>query len=270
MTVRYLQEAGRGKSRAYNTGMAGALGSIYLFTDDDVRVPEQWIEVMCRPIAAGATDATTGEIRIAPGLLTPWMTDSHRSALMEIADLSEQHARQPFLIGANMACSAEAAARIEGFCEALGPGMLGNMEDTLFYLQLIEAGCRIGFVAGHPVEHHFDPCRRERTVQLRQAKALGRSTAWVMHHWAHEAIRWRRIRLVINGWRMLRDRAVYRLQGSIGFNPRENVHAQRFWTYVEFGKLIGTPREYPKRGVCRQDNHSKVEGEATQARRCYA
>ena len=259
MLVQYVWAAGQGKSHAYNTGMDRASGSIYLFTDDDLRVPVSWIEVMCRPIARGDADATTGEIRIAPNLLQPWMRDAHRRALLEIGNLAQQHVREPFMIGANMACSADARRSIEGFCEALGPGRLGNMEDTLFYLQLLQTGKRISFVAGHAVEHHFEASRCTREVQLRQAKALGQSTAWVMHHWSHERVPKRRRRLIANTVRLAGHAIRWHLRGLLsgiaveGFSPEEVQHAQRYWTYRELGQLAGTPRAYEKHGLRRRE-----------------
>src|SRR5688500_3483272 len=43
MSVHYIYEPRRGKGNAYNTAMAAARGDVFLFTDDDVRPPRNWI-----------------------------------------------------------------------------------------------------------------------------------------------------------------------------------------------------------------------------------
>src|SRR5687768_15493346 len=62
MPVRYIHEPRRGQSHARNRGLIEAIGDIFLFTDDDVRVPETWIERMCRPIADNEADAVVGGV----------------------------------------------------------------------------------------------------------------------------------------------------------------------------------------------------------------
>src|SRR5580693_1931026 len=43
LPFRYLMQPQIGKGFAYNTGIAASRGRILLFTDDDVRVPRNWI-----------------------------------------------------------------------------------------------------------------------------------------------------------------------------------------------------------------------------------
>ena len=47
---RCVFEPRRGKGHACNRALAEAKGEVLLWTDDDVRVPKDWIEPMCRPI----------------------------------------------------------------------------------------------------------------------------------------------------------------------------------------------------------------------------
>ena len=51
--VRYVHEPRRGRGYAYNRGMAEAQGEVLLFTDDDMRVPANWIAGMRKPILSG-------------------------------------------------------------------------------------------------------------------------------------------------------------------------------------------------------------------------
>jgi glycosyltransferase involved in cell wall biosynthesis len=252
LPIRYVHEPSKGKGYAYNTGMADARGDIFLFTDDDVRVPTNWIEGMCRPIARGDTDATTGEVHIAPHLLRPWMTPAHRGFLLDIRDMSEQHKRSPFLIGANMAFTSRVLEKLDGFEPALGPGGTGFMDETLLYLQMLEAGYRLSFVAGIPVEHHFDPKRLTRESQLESAKAHGRSSAWVMHHWSHGEVSYPLMRELLNLLRCRFRAIAATVRGVTAFDPREIDYTLRHAIYRELRALAGSPRLYPKHGLHRQ------------------
>jgi len=73
MPVRCVHEPRKGKGYAYNTGLAEAKGDIFLFTDDDVRPPANWIDGMCRPILKGAAHGIAGGLRAAPHLRREWM-----------------------------------------------------------------------------------------------------------------------------------------------------------------------------------------------------
>jgi glycosyltransferase involved in cell wall biosynthesis len=251
MPLRYHVELRKGLCHARNRGLAEGLGDIFLFTDDDIRVPTDWIPSMCQPIIRREADATQGEIKIAPGLEKPWLTPAHRAHLTEVGELSTQHGRQPFLIGANMAFSREVLRDVGGFETILGAGGLGYMDDTLFYLQLLQAGKKIKFVAGARVEHHFDACRLTRKDQLRAAVAHGKSTAWVMHHWSHQRLPCRRLRMARNAIRLFWAQLRWRFGPQIGFDPHEITHATRYWTYRELGRIAKQRRVYERQGLRR-------------------
>ena len=51
--LRYVNEPTTGLGYARNTGLRETSGEIILFTDDDFRVPLDWIEGMCRPVLDG-------------------------------------------------------------------------------------------------------------------------------------------------------------------------------------------------------------------------
>ena len=249
--VNYWREDRPGQVRARNRGLRESGGRVLLWTDDDVRVPPTWLEAMARPILDGAADATTGEIHLAPHLERPWLTDAHRGHLLDVRDLAEQHARQPFLIGANMAFSRHVLREVPGFDPDLGPGASGFMDDTLFYLQLGDRGFRLKFVPGHAVEHHCDASRLTRSAQLRSARAHGRSSAWVKHHWEHEATPLRRVKMLRNAVRLLGHKLRHRRHAGEGFDPLELMYETRFWTYRTLGRLRDEPRLYARRASVR-------------------
>ncbi len=80
--LRYIFEPRQGKSIALNTGLAATDAALILFTDDDVRVSEGWVESCCRPmIDDPSIDYTGGPVmpmweRPCP----PWL-DERRSDL---------------------------------------------------------------------------------------------------------------------------------------------------------------------------------------------
>lgn len=177
MPVRYVYEPTTGKGHAYHAGLAVARGAAFLMTDDDTRVPHDWIEQMCRPILDGQADAVQGGVRIAPHLERPWLKGVLRVWVAEVAD--PQH-RPEGLVGANMAVSRE-AMRIAGpFDTTLGPGATGFFEDTAFGWALEAAGQRIHYRPSAAVEHHFDASRLSLAAFMDSARRMATSRALVL------------------------------------------------------------------------------------------
>ena len=179
--VRHVFEPTPGQCHARNRGLATACGDVILFTDDDVRPPADWVETMSRPILDGETDAVVGGVVNAPHLLRPWMTQLHRACLAETARLAGDV--PPELVGANMAFGRHVLGLVPKFDTALGPGALGFADESLFSLQLVAAGLRIGRRLDSAVEHHFDPRRLSRRDWRRIGLNMGRSWGYVAHHW---------------------------------------------------------------------------------------
>ena len=184
LAVRYLRENRRGLSRSRNAGLAAAEGDVLLFTDDDVRVPRDWIGAMCRKIQSGEADAVAGGVRIATHLARPWMSLYIRAVLAETASLDPRSPSR--LVGANMAFSRRVLSQVPSFDEELGAGAMGYGEETLFSSQLLAAGFRIAGAMDAAVEHHFDPARLSRRALLDAAAQAGASEAYVAWHWEHE------------------------------------------------------------------------------------
>src|SRR4051812_15845858 len=66
IAVHYEYESTPGKCYACNTGLNKSKGEVILFTDDDIRVPTNWIAGMCTPILEGKADAIAGGIVFPP------------------------------------------------------------------------------------------------------------------------------------------------------------------------------------------------------------
>src|SRR3989337_1168394 len=59
--LRYLFEPTQGRSSALNSGIAQATGEVLVFTDDDVRVADGWLDAATGPLMGGeATIAYSG------------------------------------------------------------------------------------------------------------------------------------------------------------------------------------------------------------------
>lgn len=184
--VQYLRESRRGLSHARNTGLAAARGEILLFTDDDLRLPRHWLESMSAPILCGKAHAVAGGVKLAPHLERPWMEEVHRSWLASTERLSPDDPED--MVGANMSISRELLSRVPAFDTELGAGTAATGDDTLFSMQIKQAGYRIASAFDVAVEHHCDESRLGRSSYLSFARKQGRMMAYLAHHWQHAAV----------------------------------------------------------------------------------
>jgi glycosyltransferase involved in cell wall biosynthesis len=184
MELRYLLEPRPGQVNARNAGLAACRGDIILFTDDDVRLPANWVAGMCAPVLLGRGQAVAGGVKIAPHLERPWMEPLHRCYLASTERLDP---RAPeYLVGANMGFSRQVLSRVPAFDPELGPGALGFWDDVLFAYQVREASFTIAAALDVVVEHHFDESRLARASWIARAQQDGRSRAYVARHWEHQ------------------------------------------------------------------------------------
>src|SRR5215470_4754720 len=183
LTVRPIRENSVGLSYARNRVLAESTGEIIAFTDDDVRVPPNWIDSLTRPLLEKRAEGVVGGIRIAQHLMRPWMTATHRAWLCSTDTMNPADPHQ--LIGANMAFVRSVIAKVPAYDVELGPGRLGAWDETLFSWQLKEAGFRLLGAFDHSVDHHFAESRLSRASLLRAAQIQGRCHAYVLHHWQH-------------------------------------------------------------------------------------
>jgi ADP-heptose:LPS heptosyltransferase/glycosyltransferase involved in cell wall biosynthesis len=184
MPVRCVHESRKGKGYAYNTGMAEAKGDIFLFTDDDVRPPKNWIEGMCRPILRGDTQGVAGGFRTAPHLRREWMELRHHIWLATTENM--QDGETASMTGGNMSFHRKVLDKVPAFDPELGPGALGLSEESLFARQMVGAGFRIITALDIVAEHHFNEDRFQRTYFLKAVEVSARSWAYVSYHWLHE------------------------------------------------------------------------------------
>lgn len=185
--VRYFHEPTSGKSHALNRALREAKGWVLVWTDDDVRVPSDWLDGMAVPILEGRADAVAGAIAIPEELLrriagTPLETRLGWVACTEGAELSNPK----LMIGANMSISRAVADAIPAYDTRLGPGpdSLGFGEEIVYSMQAVAAGFRLVGAPACAVMHHFDVTRIDQPALERLAARMGASWAYVCWHCA--------------------------------------------------------------------------------------
>lgn len=169
--LRYLFEARQGKSHALNTGINHARGRIVVFTDDDVQVPEGWLDAAVGPLLARTDiDYTGGPVRPGWGApRPPWLDETgNLGGTIAVKDhgttafVFEDERKTP--LGVNMAVRRALIERIGGFRPDLGRSgrsLLGQEQAEFFYRSR-RAGARGLYVPGMWLTHHVPGARLTR------------------------------------------------------------------------------------------------------------
>ena len=286
MPVRLVEEPRAGVGFARTTALRAAHGEVLLFTDDDVRLPANWLEAMCAPILAGTAEVVGGASVLAEDLQRPWMTAFHRAALSSSEDRSPEERPGPITI--SMAFHRRVLERVPAFDPELGPGSrCGAIEDVLFTSQLKEAGFRFARVNNAPVAHHADASRLTRRAFLSAARRRGRSMAYLRYHWhhwtaaqfTHRKRRWELWRhpyaVLVKRWMHLwlwRLRHPGELRRSEGIVPEEFAFVNLWWQMRQYLVERKRPRNYERRGLVKRrgllpDASPRNAGARTEPRR---
>lgn len=227
--------------------MAIAKGDIFLWTDDDVRPPQNWISEMCLPILRGEAMGVSGKIRTAPHLERDWMTRTHYDRLSDTRFMPEDFGS---MIGANMAFHRDVLQKVPEFDTNLGPGKFGFMDDTLFSYHMIEAGYMIAVLPQVSVEHHFDASRLQRRSWLRHGESSGKSLAYVYHHWGHKMIKLPLLQLLV--WKCAL--ALFRL-----VRPAQDLNSEGCHRYeIRMVQNISFIKQYLVERKCQQKYRREI------------
>ena len=247
LPVRHVFEPTAGLSNARNTGLRHTTSDLILFTDDDVRVPADWIAGMGGPILSKEADAVAGGVRFPAEYGATLSKEPFRSRRGWLASTESLDPHDPrALVGANMAFHRRVADAVGGFDPALGAGALGFGEETLLAERLVTAGFRIRAALEVSVTHHFDLARLTVPALLKMAERMGRSTAYLDYHWggvdAQLAQAWvNRARLLLIWERLLRPWRV--VTGRRRWQITQRVMTLAYWQ--QLATYHGQPRRYP-------------------------
>ena len=146
--LQYVFEPRQGLSYARNTGVAATRADIVAFTDDDVRVGDDWVQVLKGTFDAYPdVDCLGGRtLPVWPATPPRWLTRLHWVGPLALQDYGDE----PFVVdarrvlclaGANFACRKSVFARIGGFSPEFP-----RSEDTEFMLRLWLSGGRALYV----------------------------------------------------------------------------------------------------------------------------
>jgi GT2 family glycosyltransferase len=169
--LQYLFERQQGRSSALNAGIARAEGSVLVFTDDDVRVADGWLDAAISPLLGGDVSVgyTGGPVRPIWGADVPPWLDLTRGDLWGTIAIQD-HGPEPFVyeerrrvpLGANMAARRDLFHQIGGFRADLGRTggtLVLGQEVPEWLLRARTAGVRGLYVPAMEVHHHV-PAKR--------------------------------------------------------------------------------------------------------------
>jgi glycosyltransferase involved in cell wall biosynthesis len=169
--LRYMFEPRQGKSHALNTGIDSSRARVIAFTDDDVDVPEGWLEAGVRPLLERSDiDYTGGPVRPGWGAPRPrWLDESgNLGGTIAVKD----HGDTPFVfederktpLGVNMVVRRALIEHIGGFRPDLGRSgrsLLGQEQAEFFYRSR-RAGARGLYVPAMWLTHQVPAARLTR------------------------------------------------------------------------------------------------------------
>jgi glycosyltransferase involved in cell wall biosynthesis len=259
--LRALHEPVPGHSRSLNRALRQSVGQAILMTDDDVRVPETWLEEMASPLLSNEADAIAGGVRLAEHLVRPWQQHPWVSGLLATTDRLDPSAPED-MVGANMALHRRVLDVVTGFDEHLGPGALGLGADTLLAYRVRAAGFRLQGRFDTVVVHHPHTGRLQHDSLTAAAEAAGRFRGYAAYHWEHRSVPAPGVRRARRAWLLNRWRRSHPIEAAWteGIHPEELTHIIYLNEYVQFLREMGTPRRYSRLGSDRtvQTQHEKA------------
>jgi glucosyl-dolichyl phosphate glucuronosyltransferase len=253
--VRCIVESTPGQTRARNTGLKASVGDVILFTDDDVRPCERWLELMVGPLERDECDAVVGRIELAKELLRPWMTERYWGGIAKYDGPNKGD--ELVLIGANMAFHRRVLNKVPLFDVELGPGALGFHDDLLFGWQLEAAGFRLRYIPEASVVHYAEASRLTRRSCLSERQKFGSSWAYTLYHWRHEKLPFPMLRYFYLALKLKLRRLVQPPPSldSEGLPPWEESYVLHMETCRQYLIESRRPRNYALRGLIKQQTN---------------
>jgi glycosyltransferase involved in cell wall biosynthesis len=174
VALHYLFEQQQGRSPALNTGIRAAAGDIILTTDDDVRVPPDWLDRAAEGLARLDCHYVGGRVLPIWGGPRPAWLPNHGGKQWAVIALLD-YGPQPLEFGSRVPLGVNMAFRREAFERAglLDPntgrraGTLLGQEVREWCIRARKAGVR-GFYVPELVLHHIIPADRLRKRYFRR------------------------------------------------------------------------------------------------------
>jgi glycosyltransferase involved in cell wall biosynthesis len=169
----YAFEPKQGLSNARNRGINEASGEFILYTDDDVLVPENWLECYAESLLDCGADAAYGRIVPQWNGPAPWFFMPELRATYALLDYGPRSFTvnddwQEFF-GANFAVRRSLLIRVGGFDARLGrtKGALFVGEERQVFLRLRQLNAKVHYNARNAVQHVIAE-NRKNTAFLRR------------------------------------------------------------------------------------------------------
>jgi glycosyltransferase involved in cell wall biosynthesis len=179
--LKHLFEGRQGKSFGLNTGIAEASGRIVAFTDDDVLVPEEWLERTVEFFDTHPEAVCIGgrvELYDPADLPTAILTATEPAVI----DSASFYAPSIPILGCNMAMRAELLREIGPFDTDVGPGSrIGVAEDLDYLYRVLRVGHRIHYVPEVWVQHNHGRRRPQQLAQVMRGYLMGRGAFYCKH-----------------------------------------------------------------------------------------
>ncbi|HTL48434.1 MAG TPA: glycosyltransferase [Verrucomicrobiae bacterium] len=173
--LHYLHEPKQGKSHALNAALRVARGEFFLFTDDDTKLPQDWVAQVYRTFVEYHADGVAGPVRPLWTKERPrWLSD-RMAKQMGMVD----HGPEPFVIkdealsfiGPNSAYRRSLYLEMGGYL----PGE--TAEDVEFFLRAFRSGRKLVYQPAAGVQHKVQESQMTRRYLSRRMFRQGRGNA---------------------------------------------------------------------------------------------
>jgi len=236
--VHRLREARPGLARARNRGLAAARGRIVAMTDDDCVLHTDYFVAL-----AGVFAGLAAPVIVGGRILLGDPADLPVTVKLEDHPMTCPPGHFPggFVMGANLAFTADVPRRVGGFDDRFGAGApFVAAEDTDFLFRAMRCGIALHYDHRFVVDHHHGRRHRDEETRLLAGYGFGDGALYAKH-WRDPRIRRALLRDLADLRRDLTDpvtthagiRAFYafrlrhKLRGAVGYWRHRRVGADR-------------------------------------------
>jgi GT2 family glycosyltransferase len=266
--VSLIQEPRQGLAYARNAGFAASMGEIVITTDDDVRMPDDWLEKLVAPFGCSQVMIVTGNI-LPLELNTPAQRYFEQYGGLgrgvepfEVNGAWLHESRHRAAPTWKLGATANAAFRASIFShpkiglmdEALGVGMpTGCSEDAYLFYKVLKAGYTLVYEPGAYVWHkhrHDMPALRKQIYNYSKGHVAYHLTTWLRDH-DPRALRYLSRTLVRRRIRQVIGQIKNRLLGRPSSYPWSLL-----WLEI-IGNLVGPWALWQSRRRVKREGHSR-------------